>query len=179
MYGEKLGHLPPKTVNDLWDAQRRRDEYQAAYLSYWESTRDHTRTGRPVDAIITPVSPTVGYERGKGLYPGYTAVFNVLDYSVVVVRAGKADAAKDLPYSEFKSQGDFDSMIHAQCMYFFIVSNRLKSLLYRNQVADQDSIDDPVLFHDSPIGLQVVCRRLEEEKVLAIAEEVERIIYRP
>lgn len=27
-----------------------------------------------------------------------------------------------------------------------------------------------------PIGLQVVCQRLEEEKVLAVAEEVQRVL---
>jgi amidase len=33
--------------------------------------------------------------------------------------------------------------------------------------------DNPDLFHGSPVGVQVICRRLEEEKVLAIAEEVQ------
>jgi amidase len=33
------------------------------------------------------------------------------------------------------------------------------------------------MFHGMPIGLQVVCGRLEEEKVLAIAEEVERVCF--
>jgi amidase len=37
-------------------------------------------------------------------------------------------------------------------------------------------IDDPELFHDMPLGLQVVCGRLQEEKVLAVAEEVENIM---
>ncbi|KAH6614362.1 amidase signature domain-containing protein [Chaetomium sp. MPI-SDFR-AT-0129] len=114
VYGETFGHLPPKTVNDLWDSQRRRDEFQISYLRYWESTCARTSNGEAVDAIIVPVAPTVGYERGKGLYPGYTAAYTVLDYSVAVVRAGKADAAKDLPYQEFKAQSDFDAMIHAQ-----------------------------------------------------------------
>lgn len=37
------------------------------------------------------------------------------------------------------------------------------------------SADIPEVFHDMPIGLQVVGQRLEEEKVLAVAEEVEDI----
>ena len=116
VYGEKLGHLPSKTVNDLWDTQRRRDEFQARYLRYWESTRDKTSAGEPVDALLVPVAPTVGYKRGNGLYPGYTSTYSVLDYSVAVVRAGKADAARDLPYHDFKPQSDFDGPIQAQCM---------------------------------------------------------------
>jgi Asp-tRNA(Asn)/Glu-tRNA(Gln) amidotransferase A subunit family amidase len=38
--------------------------------------------------------------------------------------------------------------------------------------------DDAKVFHGMPIGLQVVCGRLEEEKVLAIAEEVEKVCLR-
>lgn len=84
-----------------------------------------------MDAIIVPVAPTVGYERGKGLYPGYTAAYTVLDYSVAVVRAGKADAAKDLPYQEFQPQGDFDATIQAQCMYFPIRLYLYQSFTFR------------------------------------------------
>ena len=37
-------------------------------------------------------------------------------------------------------------------------------------------IDDPELFHNTPIGLQIMGRQLEEEKVLAAALEVQRCI---
>lgn len=36
--------------------------------------------------------------------------------------------------------------------------------------------DDPELFHGMPIGFQIVCKRLEEEKVLRIAEEVQNVL---
>ncbi|KAK4141485.1 amidase signature domain-containing protein [Dichotomopilus funicola] len=139
VYGETFGHLPPKTVNNLWDSQRRRDEFQISYLRYWESTCARTSNGEAVDAIIVPVAPTVGYERGKGLYPGYTAAYTVLDYSVAVVRAGKADAAKDLPYQEFKAQSDFDAMIHAQCMYFPAHSSLCRPFSFRTLMLIQYS----------------------------------------
>ncbi|KAL7786732.1 acetamidase [Trichoderma ceciliae] len=151
VYGEAYGHLPPKTVNDLWAVQRRKYEFQSKYLAYWESTAAQTSTGAPVDALICPVAPTVGFERGKGLYPGYTAVFNALDYSVAVIRGGRADKAKDPKDSHFKPVGDMDETIQAHY--------------------------DPEVFDGAPIGLQIVCRRLEEEKVLAIAEEVEKIVF--
>lgn len=38
------------------------------------------------------------------------------------------------------------------------------------------SIDDPETFHGMPVGLQIMGRRLEEEKMLAIAVELERIL---
>ncbi|KAK4244361.1 amidase signature domain-containing protein [Corynascus novoguineensis] len=128
-FGDKPGHLRPnETVNELWDTQRRRYEYQARYLQYWESTAAQTSTGEPVDAILVPVAPTVGYERGRGLYPGYTTVYNVLDYSAAVVRAGRADAARDLPYDKFEPQGDLDATIQAHCMHFPIGNCLLQSL---------------------------------------------------
>jgi amidase len=37
-------------------------------------------------------------------------------------------------------------------------------------------LDDPEIFHGVPIGLQIVGRRLEEERILAISEEVERCL---
>lgn len=39
-------------------------------------------------------------------------------------------------------------------------------------------IDDPKTFDGMPVGLQIMCRRLEEEKVLAIATHLEGLIFR-
>ena len=54
----------------------------------------------------------------------------------------------------------------------------MSSVLWRAELHGLigENLDDPELFHGMPIGLQVICQRLEEEKVLAIAEEVERIL---
>jgi amidase len=32
--------------------------------------------------------------------------------------------------------------------------------------------DDPELFDGAPVGLQIVCRKFEEEKAIAIAKEL-------
>lgn len=32
-------------------------QYQKEYMEYWNSTASHTGTGRPVDAIISPLAP--------------------------------------------------------------------------------------------------------------------------
>lgn len=40
--------------------------------------------------------------------------------------------------------------------------------------ADRVDADDPELFHGSPVGLQVMCRRLEEETALGLAGIVTR-----
>ncbi|KAB2573462.1 Acetamidase [Lasiodiplodia theobromae] len=149
-YGKELGHLPVGTVNDLWATQKQKYEYQARYLEYWQSTKKLTRSGEPVDALIAPAAPSASYKPTEGKYFGYTGVFNVLDYSAAVVKSPtKADMAKDLPFKDYQPLNDFDKAVAGDYI--------------------------PEVFHDMPIGLQVVSQRLEEEKVLAIAEEVEDI----
>lgn len=80
-----------------------------------------TRSGQrqPVDALIVPVAPTVGYEPTKGIYAGYTAVFSVLDYSVAVIHGGRADASRDLvdASGEVQSLGELDDVIRGQCKF--------------------------------------------------------------
>lgn len=37
-------------------------------------------------------------------------------------------------------------------------------------------VDDPQVFHGAPVAVQLMGRRLEEEKLLAIAEEVKECL---
>ena len=121
-------------------------------------------------------------EPAKGKYFGYTGVGNVLDYTVVTVPAGKVDRSVD---------GDKES---GRCM------NRLVIWIDRFGKAVSEAVappltatvvpsrfagnarklilweDDANVFHGAPIGLQIMGKRLEEEKVLAIAGEVGRCL---
>lgn len=57
--------VPPKTAFELWQLHAERRTLQKEYLDHWNATRDLTGTGRPVDAIISPVAaypaPPHGY----------------------------------------------------------------------------------------------------------------------
>lgn len=114
-YGEKLGHLPVGTVNDLWTIQQQRYDYQVRYLEYWNSTAACTRSGQPVDAIIAPASPTTAYRPSEGMYFGYTGVYNVLDFSTVAVPVTKVDRAQDILVEDYSPSGDLDAAIWKQC----------------------------------------------------------------
>ncbi|KAK7928363.1 general amidase [Apiospora marii] len=48
-------------------------EYRQDYQEYWMSSADRTRSGRPVAAIIQPVSPYAGLLPGKYFYSGMYA----------------------------------------------------------------------------------------------------------
>ena len=51
--GKEAKHL---STYESWQVNREKSAYRKEYLDYWQATKDKTGTGRPVDAIIAPVS---------------------------------------------------------------------------------------------------------------------------
>lgn len=47
-------------------------EAQKEYMEYWNSTSEQTKTKRPVDAVICPVTPFAAARPEKHLYVGYS-----------------------------------------------------------------------------------------------------------
>ncbi|RHZ60707.1 uncharacterized protein CDV56_107412 [Aspergillus thermomutatus] len=122
-------------------------KYRTAYLEYWHSTAVITGTGRAVDALIMPVSPGSAPEPGKVRYFGYTTVVNVLDYTSCAVPVGTVDKAVDqYPDELYEPLNDLDRLVHDD---------------YNAEA-----------YHGAPVGAQIVGQRLEEEKVLALAEAI-------
>ena len=50
-------------------------------MEYWNGTAVLSGTGRPIDAIITPVAPFAAAREKRYKYYGYSAIFNALDYT--------------------------------------------------------------------------------------------------
>ena len=50
---------------ELFQIQKRRAALRKEYLDYWQSTKASTSTGRPVDAVISPVAPFPPPPHGK------------------------------------------------------------------------------------------------------------------
>ncbi|KAF2677776.1 amidase [Lentithecium fluviatile CBS 122367] len=100
-----------------------------------------------LDAILAPTTPYSSVQHGGFKYVGYTGVFNVVDYSAVSFPCGvAADKERDQPIASH-------SPLSPSC----------------KEVHDEY---DPDLVHGMPVSLQLVARRLEEEKVLAMTETV-------
>ncbi|KAL2865945.1 amidase signature domain-containing protein [Aspergillus lucknowensis] len=121
-------------------------EYRKAYLDYWESTADETGTGRAVDALIAPVHHGPPPAKGKVRYMGYTCAFNVLDYSASVIPVTRARKDVDVYTEGYSALNPMDKMAYEDY--------------------------DPGLLDGAPVGVQIVGRRLQEETVLALAEEI-------
>jgi amidase len=82
---------------------------------------------------------------------GYTKIWNFLDYTALSFPAGKVVAARDvLPAEPYEPRNEYDEW---------------NWKLY-----------DPQTMNGHPVGLQIVGRRFEEEKVLGIARVIEKLI---
>ncbi|ORY63410.1 amidase [Pseudomassariella vexata] len=101
-----------------------------------------------IDAILCPTTPYSSVENSKFKHVGYTGVYNVLDYSCISFPCGiKVDSKIDsAPGDTYEPLTELDRTIQAE---------------YNAEAV-----------HGMPINLQLVGRRLEEEKVIAMVKVV-------
>ncbi|KAJ5959566.1 uncharacterized protein N7479_006716 [Penicillium vulpinum] len=117
-------------------------EYQKQYMDYWHSTAKLTGTGRPVDGIFCPLAPHAAVIPNQYKSVGYTGFVNVLDYTSIAIPVTFADKKVDVQPAD-ASVNDFE---HIQWDY------------------------DAEAYDGAPVGVQLVGRRLQEEKMLTLAE---------
>lgn len=84
-------------------------------MEYWNSTAELTQTGRPVDAVISPVTPFAAARPEKFLYVGYSLWVNALDYTGVTVPITQCDKKLDPVDSTIKPLDDLDRTIWESC----------------------------------------------------------------
>ncbi|KAH8901510.1 Acetamidase [Thozetella sp. PMI_491] len=135
-------------MNDLWDAHLKKWNYQMQYLEKWREAEQEL--GADLDVIIGPISPTAAIRHDQFRYYGYASTINLLDFTSVVVPVTFADKAIDAKNEEHAPANDLDKMVQAEY--------------------------DPEAYHGAPVAVQVIGRRLSEEKTLAIAEEVGKLL---
>ncbi|KAJ0419072.1 amidase signature domain-containing protein [Aspergillus carlsbadensis] len=135
----------PLPLPEYQQVVSRMKDYRQRYLDYWTSTAE--RTGdRPVEAVISPVTPYAGVLPGK-FYPStYSSSVNVLDYASVVIPVTFANKDIDVVSPNFKALSDEDG-------------------LNMNEY-------DPEIYHGAPAAVQLVGRRLDEERLLSLAQLV-------
>ncbi|CUM66574.1 uncharacterized protein PRCAT00004243001 [Priceomyces carsonii] len=144
---------PPKAVSVLeyWKQAGAKYRYQQQFDEYLLSTINRTKTGRAVDCLILPLQAGASYKPGyyNKVRANFTTAFNVLDYSVVATPITKADKTVDL-IEEYTPLNDADQFLY-ECY-------------------------DPELYDGTPVGVQVVSGRYQEEKAIAFAELIHRAI---
>ena len=135
-------------MNQLWDVHLKKWNYQSEYLDKWREFEENH--GRELDAIIAPITPTAAIRHNQFRYYGYASVINLLDFTSVVVPVTFADKSVDVKISDHRQLSELDATVQAEY--------------------------DPEVYHGAPVAVQVIGRRLSEERTLAIAEEIGRLL---
>ncbi|KIX03209.1 uncharacterized protein Z518_06761 [Rhinocladiella mackenziei CBS 650.93] len=151
------------TPETLLDAQQRMDladaiwEFKREYLARWKESG--------IDALVMPVTPWVGMRPKTWVksqqYCGYTALWNVLDYSaltmpVASVRQDLDDPATDegwMKYGREETRGFTDEFNHR--MY--------------------QELWDAGLVQGLPVNIQIVTGRFGEEAAVRVAKVFEKL----
>ncbi|EXJ89577.1 hypothetical protein A1O3_02644 [Capronia epimyces CBS 606.96] len=140
-------------TSETWKLQAQRTQLAEEYLKMWNDTAQATPTGRPIDAIIAPVNAWAAAAHGKCLYTGYTGVWNLLDFTACVVPVTWADRSIDVKAKDSADYVPIDE---------------------RDRKVWEEY--DPEVYHHGPVAIQIITRRLEEEKAVALAEVVVRAL---
>lgn len=104
------------------------------------------------------MGPSVASAHNESRYWGYCSVFNALDFSTGVLPASTVkdtDTWERYPRASSKPLSDFDAWYER---------------LYGK------GTEGPAKYRDAPISLQIVSRRFQEEKLLAVMERVDEVL---
>uniref|UniRef100_A0A8H7N1B3 Amidase domain-containing protein n=1 Tax=Bionectria ochroleuca TaxID=29856 RepID=A0A8H7N1B3_BIOOC len=141
------------SVHDYWALNRSKWELQQNYMEKWDNIRS-PKTGRVADVVILPPLPHTAVPHTACRWVGYTKIWNFLDYPALVLPAGNVKQDDiDEPW-EFAPRNSKDEWT---------------GKLWEDQ---RQKMADLRL----PVGVQLVCRKLEEEKLLGIGKVVDEVI---
>ncbi|KAK3711437.1 hypothetical protein LTR37_009616 [Vermiconidia calcicola] len=142
--------LPQANAMDIMAVNIEQRDAQKDYMEYWNSTSEQTGTGEPVDAIISPLAPFPAARENGYTYYGYSSWVNMLDYTSVVVPVTLVDKNVDKKMENFTPIDETDQKT-------------------------QDTYD-PEIYDGAHVSIQVVGRRLQEEKMIALAKYVDEVL---
>lgn len=143
----------PISVYEYWRLNRRKKALRQSYHEKWNNLKSPS-THRSVDILITPVMPHAAVPHQACRWVGYTKVWNVLDYTAMSMPGGTVEAEDCTIFMDGEPRNEMD------------LWNRE---LWKNYGQDMAKMK-------LPVGIQIVGRRLEEEKVLAAAQILERLL---
>ncbi|GKT96800.1 LOW QUALITY PROTEIN: acetamidase [Colletotrichum tofieldiae] len=137
-----------KTKEEVWALKAERNEYRQQYNDHWLATA--APDDHAVDAILSP--PECRAPHGTSTYWLYTSQWNLLEYPAVCFPVTTVDPAKDVKDCGYVPKNPRDKYQHDHY--------------------------DPKTYVDAPIGIQIITRKFEDEKCLAILEAIEKAMGR-
>lgn len=142
----------PIGVNAWWDLCNEAYDIKQEFLAFWKGTSKLTKSGKLIDSIICPVWPTTSSLPDPQVTLNYTVPFNLCDCASVVMPVSTVDSKIDVFDEKYQPVTEEDAIIY-------------KSY-------------NPELFDKMPVCIQVVTKKTEEEKALAIASTIEALLSR-
>jgi amidase len=140
----------PISVFAYWQLNKRKIAAQNAYWDKWNNKKSPI-SGRTVDILLMPTMPHTAVPHRTCRWVGYTKIWNFLDYTALSFPAGQVIKATDiLPSEHYSPRNEYDAW---------------NWKLY-----------DPHTMDGHPVGLQLIGRRFDEEKVLGIATVIEKLM---
>ncbi|KAI1799679.1 amidase [Daldinia bambusicola] len=144
----------PISVYDYWQLNKRKVALQQAYLEKWNSIRS-PKTGKLVDVVLMPPMPHAAVPHRACRWVGYTKIWNVLDYSALVIPGGRV------------------SSIDGDVLWNHTARNALDEWNTALWTQEKEKMIELCL----PVGVQIAGRKLEEEKVLAVGTIIDGLLH--
>ncbi|WAO91301.1 Amidase [Fusarium falciforme] len=140
-----------RSVEEVWDLKAKRNAYRSMYNQHWLDTGKDD--GHPVDAILCPVGPGCAPPHDQARFWNYTSQWNLLEYPAISFPVTQVDTRLDVPNDDYVPTNELDRFNH-------------------------DLYTTPERYVDAPISLQLVTRRYEDEKCIAVLREIEAALKR-
>ncbi|KAI8957511.1 amidase [Daldinia sp. FL1419] len=140
----------PISVYEYWQLNKRKITLQQAYLEKW----NQIATGK-VDVVLMPPMPHTAVPHRACRWVGYTKVWNVLDYTAMVIPAGNVSSVDG----------------YTPCNH--MARNELDEWNAKLWIQEKETM----IKQELPVGVQIVGRKLEEEKVLAISSIINELLH--
>ncbi|KAL7758577.1 hypothetical protein ACKLNR_011004 [Fusarium oxysporum f. sp. zingiberi] len=125
-------------------------DYKEQFLAAWDKTAND---GRPIDVLICPPAPGVGYPHDFNTYWGYTSLLNLIDYPSAI-----------LPIPGLKVSSEQDPL---DLEYVPLDTNPYDKPNHETY--------DPSLFENQAISIQVVGRPFEDEELIQISSSLDAL----
>ncbi|KAI0470770.1 amidase signature domain-containing protein [Xylariaceae sp. FL0804] len=136
--------VQPSSVFETWQNQQRRAALAQRFLARWQATAARTGTGRPMDGLVMPSTPFPAVRHGTRYAWNYGTLSPLLDLTTGVFPVTRVDAARDAVPPDWTPISDKDEEVTRQ--------------LYQKPERHENAL----------VGLALIGRRLEEEKVTAM-----------
>ncbi len=144
---DQVPNLHSLSIHELWQLTKARETYRKKHAELWNDTATDKNSQGPslhmMDVILCPAGPGAAPKLDGAKYWAYTSQWNLLDYPALVFPVTRVNPAVDRWEAGFEPLGEKDK-------------------------ENFDAYKNAEEYAGAPVGLQLVGRRYEDERVSTI-----------